>query len=177
MTDAIDTGAYTRKGVVAWIREHGLAGSDLTGANLAGAILSWADLRDSILRGADLRGAKCYGANLAGANLRGADFTEAVLPDANPPGAGQDAMEGHCRAAARWAMVMTLEGTAFDRPVREAGGFDLDDAIEDCVRAASGDVGRAAGLGVAVGKRLLANYERGGVDRGAHFAGRYDGAE
>ena len=83
----------------------------------------------------------------------------------------------HCRQAAKWAAIMTLADTALDRPVREAAGLSLDDLVAECVRAADGDVGKAAGLAVSAARQLLANYERGGVDRGAHFAGRYDGAE
>ena len=63
-----------REQVLAWIREHGLAGADLQGVDLNGAYLRGADLTR-----ADLGDACLPYANLSDANLSRADFAGAIF--------------------------------------------------------------------------------------------------
>ena len=63
-----------REQVLAWIREHGLAGADLQGVDLNGAYLRNADLTR-----ADLGDARLPYANLSDADLTRADFAGAIF--------------------------------------------------------------------------------------------------
>ena len=66
-----------REQVLAWIREHGLAGADLQAVDLNGAYLRNADLTR-----ADLGDARLPYANLSDADLTGADFAGAIFDSA-----------------------------------------------------------------------------------------------
>ena len=66
-----------REQVLAWIREHGLAGADLQRVDLSGAYLRSADLTR-----ADLGDARLPYANLSDADLTGADFAGAIFDNA-----------------------------------------------------------------------------------------------
>ena len=66
-----------RDQVLAWIREHGLAGADLQAVDLNGAYLLGADLTR-----ANLGDARLPYANLSDADLTGADFAGAIFDSA-----------------------------------------------------------------------------------------------
>ena len=68
-----------REQVLAWIREHGLAGADLQGVDLNGAFLRNADLTRADLGDARLHYARLNDADLTGADFAGATFDNAEL--------------------------------------------------------------------------------------------------
>ena len=68
-----------REQVLAWIREHGLAGADLQGVDLNGAFLRSADLAHADLGSARLPYARLNDADLTGVDFAGAIFDSAQL--------------------------------------------------------------------------------------------------
>ena len=90
--------------------------------------------------------------------------------------------------AAKWAATMTFSVAGYSTAnERLSAGIDVGTLVADCVGAARGDVGKAAGLAVAAAARMLTNLasqEAGTADalgldttdRRRSWAGRYDGS-